>query len=744
MTTVSLEKLWGIYQFKPNPEQEKAIRHIDGPLYLPAGPGSGKTRVLLWRAVNLIVCNGVSPKEIYLATFTEKAAGQLKEGLRSLLGAASNFTNDPYDLAEMYVGTVHSLCRRLILDRRFHLNRARGKSSVLLDDLGQYFHLYNKRTWEQLVERVGLGEDANSVINQVFESKSSSRHEAVTHCISFFNRLSEERIDPQSLLPQVTDAGLHTVVELYAHYLESLRPPGQPRRVDFALLQQEAHSVLDAYSGGGNVFKHVIIDEYQDTNTIQESLFFRLAAGHRNICVVGDDDQALYRFRGATVENFVQFPKRCQQRLGVAPREIPLATNYRSRVQVVKFFGDFLNQCNWRKEGGGFYRVASKKIVANSADKEVSVVASQPAEPLVVCKEIAGLVRRLIDEGRVEDPSQIAFLYPSLKYKGKMTDQVARMKQALEDEGLQVYAPRAGRFLEVDEAIDLFGLMVRIFGKPVRGDFPGQDYSHFHDWIDVCAATAEQLCAKDRELGHYISDCQAELERARVDYEAMLAVAQKKGWDIKDPYDHSQMKTALIAARDLSGKARHSLESSHFEKMMERRAATGNAPALSYVIKSATSIDWNLLDLFYRLCGFQPFRHMFDLAESGRDEGPICNLGLISQYLARFAEEYVSLITGDLLQDGKFQRILYMSFLFALFRRGESEYEDAEDPFPRGRIPFLTIHQSKGLEFPVVVLGNPRKDDRGPQLNERLLRDYHDSIERDSEPLDKQDRKAHV
>jgi DNA helicase-2/ATP-dependent DNA helicase PcrA len=169
--------------------------------------------------------------------------------------------------------------------------------------------------------------------------------------------------------------------------------------------------------------------------------------------------------------------------------------------------------------------------------------------------------------------------------------------------------------------------------------------------------------------------------------------------------------------------------------MMERRVANGNPASLLYVIKSATSIDWNLLDLFYRLCGFQPFRGMFDLAEKGRDEGPVCNLGLISQYLARFSDEYVSLITGDLLQEDKLQHILYMSYLFALFRRGESEYEDAEDPFPRGRIPFLTIHQSKGLEFPVVVLGNPRKDDHGPQLNERLLHTY---IERDGEPLDKQ------
>ncbi len=125
---------------------------------------------------------------------------------------------------------------------------------------------------------------------------------------------------------------------------------------------------------------------------------------------------------------------------------------------------------------------------------------------------------------------------------------------------------------------------------------------------------------------------------------------------------------------------------------------------------------------------------MFDLAETGEDEGPICNLGLITQYLARFTDEYTSVITAQFLSDDKFQVTFFMSFLYSLFRLGESEYEDADDPFPKGRIPFLTIHQSKGLEFPVVILGNPRKDDRGPQRIEQIVRPL---IEREGEPLER-------
>lgn len=126
---------------------------------------------------------------------------------------------------------------------------------------------------------------------------------------------------------------------------------------------------------------------------------------------------------------------------------------------------------------------------------------------------------------------------------------------------------------------------------------------------------------------------------------------------------------------------------------------------------------------------------MFDLASRGEDEGPICNLALVSQYLRRFMDEYATVITADLLQDGMLSRLLFGSYLFALWRLGESEYEDREQPFPKGRIPFLTIHQAKGLEFPVVVLANPAKRDRGPQKTEVMVRPFLQREE--GEPLDR-------
>ena len=728
MNPITLEQLWRIVGFTPNNHQRRAIEHLDGPLYLPAGPGSGKTRVLLWRTLNLLVFHNVQPEEIFLATFTEKAAIQLREGLRALLGHATTHTGTPYDLSKMYIGTLHSLCQRITTDRRFYANRQRGTSLTLLDDLGQYIYMRKRRNWKEFVLAGGFLGDANEQINSFLSGRASlSEHHAVTNCIGLFNRFSEECLDPDVTYARTDDPQLRALLLVYKRYVASLQASGTAQRTDFALLQQHALSVLNRFPGAREVFKHVIVDEYQDTNTVQERIYFTLAAGHRNLCVVGDDDQALYRFRGATVENFVEFPERCERYLGVRPTNITLATNYRSRERIVNFYTTFMEQFDWRKDQGGFYRVAEKRIHAHSTDAQASVVVSTPGRPADVAAEIAALVRELIDTGKVENPNQVAFLFPSLKAKA-----VGYMKEALEAVGLHVYAPRAGRFLEVEESIAIFGLIMQVFGRPSQGTFPGQDYNDYLGWLDTIDLEGKRLMQADPHLARFIEAQRAELQRAQADYQALMQVVQQQGWDRSAVYDPSTMKRSLANAPGLSEAARRAITSAYFQRIVESRVAEGRPIQLSYVIGRATAIDWNVLDLFYRLCGFEHFKTMFDLAQRGEDEGPICNLGLISQYLGRFMDEYAPIITAELLDSDRFSRMFFSSYLFALFRRGESEYEDAEDPFPKGRIPFLTVHQSKGLEFPVVVLGTLRKDDGGPQSTERIVNPL---LDRQGEPL---------
>lgn len=745
---LTLETLWRASKFEPNDDQRAAIEHVDGPLFLTAGPGSGKTRVLLWRTINLLVFHGVKPEEIFLSTFTEKAAHQLREGLRTLLGMVTNENGQPYDLTPMYIGTVHSLCQRMLTDRRIVLDRHRNRPPQLLDELSQYFHLSRNRTWNRITRAGGLNENANETINAIWNAKypSMSRHVAIVNCISVFNRFSEECLDAEEMRRRIQKANRHyerhgftveqiaLLADLYQEYRASLELDGGVRLTDFALLQEEAFRALEGNENAVRIFKHVIVDEYQDTNTIQERIFFRLAAGTKNICVVGDDDQALYRFRGATVENFVEFPARCKQYLRTRPRRISLDINYRSRPNIVSFYTSFMDHVNWDKPGGGSYRVPDKNISANKKDKATAVAASTPSAPEDACAEIAQLAKQLLDSKKVQNANQIAFLFPSLKYDGKMTPAVQNMKKALEDVGLKVYAPRAGRFLEVDESLDVFGLLLTVLGRPPQGEFRGRDYDQFRDWVERAETRAKALMIKDQLMKKFVEDKQEELENARADYETLLKAAAKHHWELDQPYDPDKMKRLLLGEGRLSEQGRKLLSSAYLDQFARKRLAEGQPLSLLYILRRVTSIDWNPLDLFYRFCGFEHFKRMFDAAEQNGDEGPVANLGLITQYLSRFLDERISIITADLLAD-KVLSIVFFSYLFSLYRLSETEYEDAEDPFPKGRIPFLTIHQSKGLEFPVVVLGNPRKRNMGPSHVEKIV---HPLLERPpGEPLDR-------
>lgn len=411
-----MRSLWNEFDFKPNLNQKKAILHLNGPLFLPGGPGSGKTKVLLWRTVNLIVTHNIAPEEIFLSTFTEKAAKQLKDGLRTYLTAASLKTGDTYDIGKIYIGTVHSLCRRILTERRFSQERLRHSQPILLDELGQYLFIRKKSNWEILKNSPKSGEITNTEINQIFGDKGRSRHTAITHLISFFNRLSEELIDPRDTKSRIKDKNLQILLRMYEEYIELLTKGGGPGRTDLSLLQKVTVDYPKTNSMSGFVFKHILIDEYQDTNTVQEKLFFLLASGYKNLCVVGDDDQALYRFRGATVENFVGFAERCKEILKLEPRRIVLSINYRSCESIVSYSNDFIahNSCDWKTEDlKGCYRLMDKDIEHERVCNGTEVVCSSPNTPEAVADEIATLVKKLIYEKKVEDPNQIAYLFPS-------------------------------------------------------------------------------------------------------------------------------------------------------------------------------------------------------------------------------------------------------------------------------------------------------------------------------------------
>lgn len=744
MSEFSIDLFWAKKGFSPNQKQKDAILHHQGPLFLTAGPGSGKTRVILWRTVNLIVFHKVEPRKIFLATFTEKAAHQLKEGLRGLLGMITNETGKPYDISGMAIGTVHSICQDILLDRdrRFSQAGEKSRAPVLLDSLAQYFKIYRRGFWIELLKAGGYitnlentdpeersaQHELNSYLNG--SDAKGSRHVAATQIINIFNRFSEENLDPDQV--NTGDEVLSRILRMYSFYKASHRE-NKIQTVDFSLLQQRAYEKIRSYQGSQDAYEHIIVDEYQDTNSIQELIYFELAKKSKNICVVGDDDQALYRFRGATVENLVEFESRCQTYLGQKPKRIDLDTNYRSKRRIVEYYTQFIEQTNWSKPKGGFYRVADKNIQAHNREEIHAVATTSKGEKHVVFDQVAQFVFDLKATGKIEDYSQVAFLFPSLSYMGEKNGAVRDFEEALNEKGIQIFAPRAGRFLDVAEAKEIFGLLFQILGRPSHQGQASAGLQAFRNWQTESIVDAQRLVATDPNLKEYVTDRKNELALIQADFHALMKVVNKNKWKPTSKL-RLEMVRELAMASGLSQRSKGNLQKQAFLNILKKKEQAGEPVSLSYVLNRVTSVDWSVLDLFYQLCGFKHFQEYFLLAENGIDEGPVCNLGLLTQYLARFMEEYTPIITASFLDENRFANTFVGSYLYAIYRLGESEFEDADDPFPKGRVPFLTIHQSKGLEFPYVVLGNLMKKDREADMKEIIVRDL---LKKEGEPLDR-------
>ncbi|AGX43145.1 UvrD-helicase domain-containing protein [Clostridium saccharobutylicum] len=732
MSTINIQDLFKKVNFKPNDAQYKAIVDVNQPLYLVAGPGSGKTRVLLWRVVNLIVFHNVKIEEIFLSTFTEKAAMQLKEGLMWLLGLATQENKIHYDISDMYVGTVHSLCQKFILDNRFK-NNFKKKLPVILQELDQYFHIYD--SLNKAKKELNLPEDYNECLKEYMCLKSSSKHEIVSCLISVFNRFSEESLSADEVIYNADNDVMIMLGNLYKFYLESLN--SGRKKIDLSLLQQYGYKVLLKSENSGEIFKHVIIDEYQDTNNIQEKIFFKLSGKYKNICVVGDDDQSLYRFRGATVENFVQFDKKCESILGIKPQKIKLNINYRSRKRIVDFYKNFMEKEIWESQSqkGMYYRNVDKNIKAFSKDDGISVVTTICDKAVNVYNEIAKKIKEMIDKKIISDPSEIAVLFTYLKGN----QNVQRLKEAFERFDLKVYAPRAGKFLENEEPMAVFGLYLNVFGIP----YIDERYNYgrnkkFNDWMEKCYQFGIELIEDDFDLKNFIEKIKEQLTKLKNDYGVIKEYMSENNINIDDNiddiYKFDKFKRGTMSL--LSNLGKYKIQKKSVRIIIEKKIKEDKKINYRWLVTRINSVNWNLLDLFYKLCKFEYLKCIFDEAENMCDEGPMYNLSNVTTYIQFFIENKISLITGKNLYEDRFMRTFFTSYLGAIFRREEGNYEIKDEPIPKGRISFLTIHQSKGLEFPVVILGAipPCKNRNGKNRIEEIIRPY---LKGEYEPLEK-------
>lgn len=738
-----LQQLFKEKNFTPNESQLKAIKHIDGPLFLTAGPGSGKTRVLLWRTLNLIVFHDVQPNEIFLATFTEKAALQLKEGLQGLLSIASKYTHKPYDIAEMYVGTLHSLCQKLLSDRRFSEGMSRSRRPVIMDELDQHFFIARPDNWKVLLEAGGFDSsnmlDAYNKINSWFglTREKGSKTNAVKNCIAFFNRMSEEDFADKEIKLEGASDFESALFKMTVKYRELLRGE-YADKVDFSCLQQRAYQYISAQLLSGTVFQHVIVDEYQDTNTIQKKIYMQLASENKNICVVGDDDQALYRFRGATVENLVDFENICEKEIGVKPTRIDLNINYRSRKQIVNTYTTFIEGTNWRNpdKPEQFYRIPDKNIEAYSTDSKTSVLL-ESGKKEDVTKNIVALVKKLKEEGKISDYNQCALLFPSL---GAAAEK--EFEKAFKKAEIPFYAPRANNILNTEEFLVVFGIFAKIFKVDANPDSArGVGMQNFQDWLQTALKKAEEVVNEDKNLEDFIVEKWTDIEISKRNYRIMANYCEEKQISLNNKA-YVQTTRVLTAIPKLDERVKNVLKGKKLNDFLMKKNNEGKPLSVGYVLNRTTALDWTLLDLFYQLNTFNWFVAKYDKAEQGEEDSALYNFGLITNYIAKYMEMNNPILSGKNFQENAMGKSLFNNYMYSLYRLGETEYEDSDDPFPKGCVQFLTVHQSKGLEFPVVILASCRHNNKQARPLDVLVRKMfteQNRLPEMAEPLDRMD-----
>ncbi len=606
-----------------NEDQRSIVTHDSGPLLVIAGPGSGKTRSLSLLAMNLLLLKKAKPSELILCTYTEKAAHEMQDRICEI----ATKVNYKIDISQMRIGTIHSICNNLMMENLHYVENI-GNNYETIDELQQRILIF------ELMDII-CKPDATFFMNRW----GTTHWKTAKKLQNFFDKITEELINIKSLYA-IQDHFLHNLADTYRAYQQVLV---DSNRVDFAHLQKIVYGLLRNPSIAQHITKgirYVLVDEYQDTNYIQEQILIKLASTTKNICVVGDEDQSLYRFRGATVQNIREFPDNFP-----GCKRIYLTMNYRSHPKIIDVYNRWISSINWNHARGTF---RSDKTIQPIPDK---IYPEYPATLSISGKDVyeeaeqfAEFVTFLKEGGIIADYNQVALLLYSVKtYKSDV------YVQALEKKGVTVFCPRAGTYFEQDEVCLIVGCFAWIFGyhKQVRGNI-----------IEL------------ETMSEYVNECFTPLANWRL-----------------------SSKSLDVTMLELEAEIEH--------------------------LDENQKLDKRLADYFFRFLATEPF------ATFVKDENKMRNLVIFSQLLNTFQNYYrYSHIDHNNLE--QLRSHLFNSFLGHLYDDGVNQYENPEQPFPEGYVQVLTIHQAKGLEFPVLVVGNlDRQPSDSDEVDRRLQRFYH-------------------
>ena len=288
-----------------NDSQREAVTHIKGPLMIVAGAGSGKTKVLTTRIAHLMA-NGVDAFNILALTFTNKAAAEMKERIEKILGNS--------EARNLYVGTFHSVFARILRAEAHKLGYPSNFTIYDTDD--------SRSVLKTVINELHL--DDKHYKPNIVGNRISSAKNALVGPAEYATDYAIQQEDARANRP--------AIAQVYAAYAKRCFKNGAMDFDDLLLKMYELlNNFPEALHKYQHKFKYLLIDEYQDTNPVQYQISKLLAAAHENICVVGDDAQSIYSFRGATIENILQFQKDYDD-----VKVVKLEQNYRSSQQILK------------------------------------------------------------------------------------------------------------------------------------------------------------------------------------------------------------------------------------------------------------------------------------------------------------------------------------------------------------------------------------------------------------------------
>lgn len=647
------------------PEQEAIIHHPQGPAWVLAGPGSGKTEVLTAMVLRLLYVENdpaqaqrVPPESIFVTTFTEKAARNLEDRIAQKRSAVVAARPDLalIDISKLRIGTLHGLCNDLLQEYR-----APSYQNVrLMDEFEQALFV------REHLSLVKAPHPASEIAFwqafpwlfkphqwQPTRVYAPSRWNATRAMVTLVNRMTEDRVSVAGL--RAAGGQLARLADLYDEYVRLLQIN---YRCDFSQLQAQFLEFLDTplgqrfVRGDGTAanpgIRWVLVDEYQDTNPVQEAIYFQLAAvAPHNLMVVGDDDQAMYRFRGGSVECMVTFNDACAVYLGIpraGVRPYPLVDNFRSHSDIVTFFDDYIHSFPLMARPGARAPKPSIRPRKTIPHTYPAVGTLSGQKLAVVAGRFADAVRDLVDNGVVNDPSECCLLLKSTRESPHNAEPYV---QALRTRGFRVYNPRNKAFTEQEEVQGLLGALLAVFDPQRRFALdPSNEHSIPGAEPDLRTAY-DALATQHPRLPEYV---------ARV----TAAAAAKPG----QPFDSSLQEITyyLLSLEPFNTWQADPVRRVRLAKLTKLLEAYSSMP----VLDPSTGLP-------------RPHVTRGYIRSSAHFPGEVSH-----HWLGSF----------------------YHLFIGYVLDQGFDDEEDDEVISPTGMVPVMTMHQAKGLEFPFVFVGH--------------------------------------